>query len=130
MATATTTQDFKVKDYSLADWGRKEISMAEDEMPGLMAIRGEFGKSKPLSGARIALAVGVIGAFIAETTTPSTGTYPGLGREILSDVNFQTARAYAGTAVLVVFAIACFHALTLAERKLAPWHVRERGEHQ
>ena len=93
---------------------------------------GELPAALPaaLSGARIALAVGVIGAFIAETTTPSTGTYPGLGREILSDVNFQTARAYAGTAVLVVFAIACFHALTLAERKLAPWHVRERGEHQ
>src|SRR5580693_3413983 len=54
MATATTTQDFKVKDISLADWGRKEISMAEDEMPGLMAIREEFGTSKPLRGARIA----------------------------------------------------------------------------
>jgi putative hydroxymethylpyrimidine transport system permease protein len=81
-----------------------------------------------LSGARIALAVGVIGAFIAETTTPSTGAYPGLGREILSDVNFQASRAYAGTAVLVAFAIACFYALTLAERKLAPWSVRQRGE--
>lgn len=46
--------DFKVKDLSLADWGRKEISMAEDEMPGLMAIREEYGPSKPLSGARIA----------------------------------------------------------------------------
>jgi adenosylhomocysteinase len=48
------TQDFKVKDISLADWGRKEISMAEDEMPGLMAVREEYGKSKPLKGARIA----------------------------------------------------------------------------
>jgi NitT/TauT family transport system permease protein/putative hydroxymethylpyrimidine transport system permease protein len=74
-----------------------------------------------LSGARIALAVGVIGAFIAETTTPSTGAYPGLGREILSDINFQTARAYAGTAVLFAFAVACFYALGLAERRLAPW---------
>ena len=54
MPSATTTQDFKVKDYSLAEWGRKEISMAEDEMPGLMAIRQEFGTSKPLQGARIA----------------------------------------------------------------------------
>src|SRR6202045_383511 len=54
MASTTTTQDFKVKDLSLAEWGRKEISMAEDEMPGLMAIREEFGKSKPLAGARIA----------------------------------------------------------------------------
>jgi adenosylhomocysteinase len=47
-------QDHKVKDISLADWGRKEIAMAEDEMPGLMAIRKEFGTSKPLKGARIA----------------------------------------------------------------------------
>jgi adenosylhomocysteinase len=54
MATAATIEDYKVKDISLAEWGRKEISMAEDEMPGLMAIREEFGKSKPLAGARIA----------------------------------------------------------------------------
>ncbi len=46
--------DFKVKDLTLADWGRKEISMAEDEMPGLMAIRAEYGAAKPLAGARIA----------------------------------------------------------------------------
>jgi ABC-type nitrate/sulfonate/bicarbonate transport system permease component len=77
-----------------------------------------------LSGARIALAVGVIGAFIAETTTQTTGAYPGLGREILSDVNFQTARAYAGTLILFAFAIACFHALGLVERRVAPWTLR------
>src|ERR1700741_3386149 len=53
MADAAT-QDFKVKDLSLAEWGRKEISMAEDEMPGLMAVRAEYGASKPLKGARIA----------------------------------------------------------------------------
>jgi putative hydroxymethylpyrimidine transport system permease protein len=81
-----------------------------------------------LSGARIALAVGVIGAFIAETTTPTSGAYPGLGREIITDVNFQTSRAYAGTVVLFGFAIACFYALSLAERKLAPWTIRPRGE--
>jgi putative hydroxymethylpyrimidine transport system permease protein len=81
-----------------------------------------------LSGARIALAVGVIGAFIAETTTPTTGAYPGLGREIMSDVNFQTARAYAGTAVLFAFAIGCFYALALAERRLAPWRTRQTGD--
>jgi putative hydroxymethylpyrimidine transport system permease protein len=81
-----------------------------------------------LSGARIALAVGVIGAFIAETTTPTSGPYPGLGREIVSDVNFQTPRAYAGALVLFVFAIACFYTLSLAERKLAPWTIRPRGE--
>ncbi len=49
-----TTQDFKVADLGLAEWGRKEISIAEDEMPGLMALREEYGASKPLAGARIA----------------------------------------------------------------------------
>ena len=75
-----------------------------------------------LSGARIALAVGVIGAFIAETSTPTTGTYTGLGREIVLDAGgFQTARAYAATALLFGFAIACFYSLAVAERRLAPW---------
>lgn len=45
---------FKVKDITLADWGRKEIELAEAEMPGLMALRKEYGASKPLKGARIA----------------------------------------------------------------------------
>ena len=45
---------FKVKDISLAEWGRKEIKLAEAEMPGLMALREEFGASKPLAGARVA----------------------------------------------------------------------------
>ena len=46
--------NYKVKDIGLAEWGRKEIVLAEAEMPGLMSIREEFGDSKPLSGARIA----------------------------------------------------------------------------
>jgi len=45
---------YKVKDISLADWGRKEIKLAEAEMPGLMSLREEYGNSKPLAGARIA----------------------------------------------------------------------------
>ena len=45
---------YKVKDMSLADWGRTEIKLAEAEMPGLMALREEYGESKPLRGARIA----------------------------------------------------------------------------
>ena len=45
---------FKVKDISLAEWGRKEIRLAEAEMPGLMALRAEFGPSQPLKGARVA----------------------------------------------------------------------------
>ncbi|WP_417915543.1 adenosylhomocysteinase [Candidatus Electronema sp. JM] len=46
--------DYKVKDMSLADWGRKEVAIAETEMPGLMALRTEYGPDKPLKGARIA----------------------------------------------------------------------------
>ncbi|MCB8840002.1 adenosylhomocysteinase [Aurantimonas sp. VKM B-3413] len=49
----TTTQDYVVKDISLADYGRKELDIAETEMPGLMACREEFGTDKPLKGARI-----------------------------------------------------------------------------
>ena len=49
----TTTEDFQIADISLAAWGRKEITMAEKEMPGLMALREEYSKTLPLSGARI-----------------------------------------------------------------------------
>ena len=52
-APAKKPVDFKVADMSLADWGRMEIKIAETEMPGLMALREEFGKKKPLKGARI-----------------------------------------------------------------------------
>ncbi|MBU1547437.1 MAG: adenosylhomocysteinase [Proteobacteria bacterium] len=52
-APAKKQGDYKVADMSLADWGRKEIRIAETEMPGLMALREEFGKKKPLKGARI-----------------------------------------------------------------------------
>ena len=51
---ATKTIPFKVKDISLADWGRKEIQLAEAEMPGLMALREQYKEEKPLAGARIA----------------------------------------------------------------------------
>ena len=54
MSDTTEKMSYKVKDISLADWGRKEIKLAEAEMPGLMSLREEFGASKPLSGARIA----------------------------------------------------------------------------
>jgi adenosylhomocysteinase len=54
MSTNTAYVPFKVKDISLADWGRKEIELAEAEMPGLMSLREEYGDSQPLKGARIA----------------------------------------------------------------------------
>ena len=54
MSVNTAYVPFKVKDISLADWGRKEINLAEAEMPGLMSLREEYGDSQPLKGARIA----------------------------------------------------------------------------
>jgi adenosylhomocysteinase len=54
MTAKTTHLPYKVKDISLAEWGRKEINLAEAEMPGLMALRKEYGAQKPLKGARIA----------------------------------------------------------------------------
>ena len=45
--------NYKVKDISLSDWGRKEIRLAEAEMPGLMSLRKDYGDTKPLKGARI-----------------------------------------------------------------------------
>ena len=54
MTAMSSAKDFLVKDLSLAEWGRKEMDIAETEMPGLMAARAEFGPQKPLKGARIA----------------------------------------------------------------------------
>ncbi len=74
--TATTQAapgftDFKVADLSLAEWGRKEVSIAETEMPGLMALREEYGAAKPLKGARIAgcLHMTIQTAVLIETLT-------------------------------------------------------------
>src|SRR6201982_1480109 len=56
MSTTTqqiTKQDYKIRDINLAEWGRKEISIAEKEMPGLMALREKYSKSKPLVGVRV-----------------------------------------------------------------------------
>ena len=72
MATSTETYTpYKVKDISLAEWGRKEITLAEAEMPGLMAIRAEYGPSQPLAGARVAgcLHMTIQTAVLIETLT-------------------------------------------------------------
>jgi adenosylhomocysteinase len=53
LAPTTLTEDFHVKDITLADWGRKEITVAEHEMPGLISVRKKFGAKKPLKGVRI-----------------------------------------------------------------------------
>jgi len=72
MATAAVSNLlYKVKDMSLAEWGRKEIELAENEMPGLMALRKKYGSSKPLTGARIAgcLHMTIQTAVLIETLT-------------------------------------------------------------
>jgi adenosylhomocysteinase len=71
MPVNARTTDYKVADTKLADWGRKEISIAETEMPGLMSLRAEYGESKPLKGARIAgcLHMTIQTAVLIETLT-------------------------------------------------------------
>ena len=72
MTTPTITEnDYKVADISLADYGRKEITLAEHEMPGLMAMREEFGAQQPLKGARImgSLHMTIQTAVLIETLT-------------------------------------------------------------
>lgn len=71
MALAETRIPYKVADMSLAEWGRKEINLAEHEMPGLMALREKYGKSKPLAGAHIAgcLHMTIQTAVLIETLT-------------------------------------------------------------
>ncbi len=90
-------QDFKVKDLSLAAWGRKEITMAEVEMPGLMALREEYGKSQPLKGARIAgsLHMTIQTAVLIETLTA-------LGAEVRwSSCNIFSTQDHAAAAIAV-----------------------------
>jgi len=69
--TTVDFADFKVADLGLADWGRREIAIAETEMPGLMALRAEFGASQPLKGARItgSLHMTIQTAVLIETLT-------------------------------------------------------------
>ncbi len=89
------TQQYKVKDISLAGWGRKEIKLAEAEMPGLMALRAEYGQSKPLRGARIAgcLHMTIQTAVLIETLTE-------LGAEVSwSSCNIFSTQDHAAAAI-------------------------------
>jgi len=96
------TMNYKVKDISLAEWGRKEINLAEAEMPGLMSIREEFGDSKPLEGARIA---GCLHMTIQTAVLIETLVY--LGAEVswsscnIFSTQDQAAAAIAATGVPV-----------------------------
>ncbi|MGP8025981.1 MAG: adenosylhomocysteinase [Acidocella sp.] len=94
--------DYKVKDISLAEWGRKEIEMAQDEMPGLMALRAEFGASKPLKGARIVgcLHMTIQTAVLIETLTALGASVRWSSCNIFSTQD-QAAAAIAATGVPV-----------------------------
>jgi adenosylhomocysteinase len=99
MSTATKSIDFslpyKVADISLAEWGRKEIRLAEAEMPGLMSIRKEFGPSQPLKGARVAgcLHMTIQTAVLIETLTA-------LGAEVKwSSCNIFSTQDHAAAAI-------------------------------
>ncbi|MBL7235277.1 MAG: adenosylhomocysteinase [Komagataeibacter hansenii] len=96
------TTDYKVKDISLAGWGRKEIAIAEGEMPGLMALRDEYGKSQPLKGARIAgcLHMTIQTAVLIETLTALGATVRWSSCNIFSTQD-QAAAAIAATGVPV-----------------------------
>jgi adenosylhomocysteinase len=93
---------FKVKDIKLADWGRKEIGIAESEMPGLMALRKEYGVSKPLAGARVAgcLHMTTQTAVLIETLTALGAEVTWTSCNIFSTVD-QAASAIAATGVPV-----------------------------
>jgi len=94
--------DYKVADISLADWGRKEIAIAETEMPGLMALREEFGKAQPLKGARIVgcLHMTIQTAVLIETLTALGATVRWSSCNIFSTQD-QAAAAVAATGVPV-----------------------------
>ena len=96
MDTSSQPQgDFKVADLSLAEWGRKEIEIAEKEMPGLMALRAQYGESKPLKGAKIAgcLHMTIQTAVLIETLTA-------LGAEVRwSSCNIFSTQDHAAAAI-------------------------------
>ena len=101
----TTFTDYKIADLSLAAWGRKEIAIAETEMPGLMAIREEFTKSQPLKGARItgSLHMTIQTAVLIETLTA-------LGAEVRwASCNIYSTQDHAAAAIaadgIAVFAV-------------------------
>ena len=100
--STTEKLGYKVKDISLAEWGRKEIVLAEAEMPGLMALREEFGDSKPLAGARIAgcLHMTIQTAVLIETLTALGAEVSWSSCNIFSTQD-QAAAAIAATGVPV-----------------------------
>src|SRR3954469_12345073 len=102
MAVASGFTDYKVKDIELAGWGRKEIEIAENEMPGLMSLRKKYGAAKPLAGARIAgcIHMTIQTAVLIETLTHLGATVRWSSCNIFSTQD-QAAAAIAATGVPV-----------------------------
>ena len=97
--------DYVVKDIGLAEWGRKEIAIAETEMPGLMAIRSEYGKQQPLKGARVAgsLHMTIQTAVLIETLAALGADVRWASCNIYSTQDHAAAAiAHAGTPVFAV----------------------------
>src|SRR5438874_2417434 len=98
MTTTETAHDFRVADLSLAPWGRKEIELAEHEMPGLMALRAEFADSQPLAGARImgSLHMTIQTAVLIETLTTLGADVRWVSCNIFSTQDHAAAAAVVG----------------------------------
>ena len=99
------SNDFAVADLSLAGWGRKEIDMAETEMPGLMATRAEYGAAQPLKGARIAgsLHMTIQSAVLIETLVALGAQVRWVSCNIFSTQDHAAAAiAAAGTPVFAI----------------------------
>src|SRR3982751_5066707 len=97
MTSGALITDHKVADLSLADFGRKEITLAEHEMPGLMAMRAEYGGSRPLTGARITGSLHMTG----QTAGPIE-TLVALGAQVRwASCNIFSTQDHAAAAVVV-----------------------------
>ena len=98
ISTALDRPAFKVKDLSLAEWGRNEIRLAEHEMPGLMAIRAEYAAAQPLAGARImgSLHMTVQTAVLIETLTALGADVRWVSCNIFSTQDHAAAAAVVG----------------------------------
>ena len=110
MSTTAVSEKFKVKDLSLADWGRKEIIIAQNEMPGLMALRSKYSAEKPLKGARIAgsLHMTIQTAVLIETLIELGAEVRWASCNIFSTANFLPLNSRDAASILSVTRVCIF----------------------